>query len=108
MMAEVPQIELVIIDDSLISSFLADGRFLKAFPCLDVGARQLVGNTAGPGCPKCKQKAMAQRRTQVMTNIKICLQQLATPKKIELKTLLNAVRVRITRKGIRGDIVITY
>jgi hypothetical protein len=94
--------ELAIIEDSTILTMLRDPRFTEAIPCL-ANKLALFKQAAG-GCGTCAQKRKEKQRTE-MAKIKSCLAALAPDKKVALKQLLDAKKVRVTYVNAAGTVV---
>lgn len=95
-------IELAVIEDSTILTMLRDPRFTETVPCL-YNKAGLFQTTSG-GCGSCARKRQEKQRAE-MARIKSCLAAMSAEKKIALKQLLNAKKVRINYASSTGKVV---
>lgn len=79
---------LVYLDEARINAMLEDGRFLQAFPFL-----QVLKNQKAAQCSSCSRRA-AQVSLDY-NSIKQQFAQMPDPLKLQLKQLLDAAKVRI-------------
>lgn len=93
---------LVTIEDSTILTMISDPRYADTIPCL-MNKAELFKKQA-VGCGACARKRQQKQREE-MARIKSCLGALSSDKKIELKQLLNAQKVRVTFTGPSGNVV---
>jgi hypothetical protein len=93
---------LVTIEDSTILTMIADSRFADTIPCL-MNKAELFKKQA-TGCGACARKRQQKQRDE-MAKIKSCLGALSSDKKIELKQLLGAQKIRITFARPGGEVV---
>ena len=93
---------LVTLEDSTILTMIQDSRFADVIPCL-MNKAELFKKSA-TGCGACARKRQARQREE-MTRIKSCLGSLSSDKKIQLKQLLDAQKVRITFTRPGGEVV---
>jgi hypothetical protein len=93
--------ELVVVEDGTILMMLRDSRYAD-IPCLTNKAA-VFQNTA-TGCSACARKRKQKQREE-MARIKSCLAVLAPEKKILLKQLLDARKVRVTYVRADGEVV---
>lgn len=93
---------LVTIEDSTILTMIQDARFADTIPCL-MNKAELFKKGAG-GCGACARKRQQKQREE-MARIKSCLGALSAEKKLALKQLLNAQKVRVTFQRPGGDVV---
>lgn len=94
--------ELAIIEDSTILTMIRDPRFTETVPCL-YNKAGLFQSTGG-GCGSCARKRQAKQRAE-LARIKTCLASMSAEKKIALKQLLNAKKVRISYVNASGNVV---
>lgn len=98
--------ELIRIDDAKLKQLLRDDRFVRAFPCVSNGERQLRGLKTS--CGRCARRVNNQRR-RVYAALRNCLATLPVDKRRQLKQFLGAKKVRIVRKNAKGvNVQVTY
>ena len=99
-------INLLVIEDRIIQTMLGDPRFLAAIPCLSPQAQAL--KDVPKRCGSCGAKR-ANARGKILQQVRQCIGSLPANKKVELKTLLNAKRLRLIAPNGRGkSIVLTF
>lgn len=94
--------DLVTIEDSTILTMLNDKAFSQAIPCLFNKVHLFSGG--GGGCGACRRKR-EQRMRDEMAKIKSCLAALDSDKKLQLKQLLGAKKVRVVFARPGGEVV---
>lgn len=93
---------LLVIEDALIASMSANPVFLKELPFLaGIGRANAAAGTKK--CGRCGSKASPQNTAYVAARRAIA--QLPADKKIKLKQLLNAERVRIRYRDDRNQMI---
>jgi hypothetical protein len=93
--------DLVVIEDSTITSMVNDEKFNKTIPCLINQAGSVI--PAPTGCGSCARKR-AEASRQAIRRIKECLAGMSPEKKSELKQLLNAQKVKVVFATATGQI----
>lgn len=94
--------DLVVIEDSTILTMLADQKFASVIPCFF--NKQEVFRNGPVSCGACARKRQQRQRTE-MAKIKSCLAAMTADKKVLLKQLLDAKKVRVTFVKPGGEIV---
>ena len=94
--------ELVVIEDSTVLMMARDARYTNAIPCL--ANKGDVFKPISGGCGACARKRQ-QKQRQAMATVKSCLAALSPEKKLELKQLLGAKKVRVVYSRAGGEIV---
>jgi hypothetical protein len=94
--------DMVVLEDSTIISLLNDPSYAESIPCF-YNKRDLF-KTNGGGCSACAQKKQEKRRS-AMAQIKSCLAGMSAEKKTQLKSLLDAKKVRVIYVNAGGQVV---
>lgn len=94
--------ELVVLEDSTIISLLSDPAYAESIPCFH-NKRDMFRSTGG-GCSACAKKRQEKRRNN-MAQIKSCLAGMSSEKKMLLKNLLDAKKVRVIYVNAGGQVV---
>lgn len=94
--------DLVVLEDSTIISLLNDPTYAESIPCF-YNKRELF-RTNNNGCGACAQKRQEKRRS-AMAQIKSCLAGLSSEKKTQLKSLLDAKKIRVVYVNAGGQVV---
>jgi len=94
--------EMVVLEDSTIISLLNDPTYAESIPCF-YNKRDVLKSTGG-GCSACAQKKQEKRRN-AMAQIKSCLAGMSSEKKTQLKSLLDAKKVRVIYVNSGGQVV---
>jgi hypothetical protein len=94
-------VALVVLEESTIIRLINDQRFSSTIPCL-MNKKDLF--KVGGSCGACARKRQSKQR-QDMARIKVCLANMDHEKKAELKTLLDAEKVRVIYADSAGKIV---
>lgn len=95
--------DLIIIEDSTISSMLRDNRYVSSFPCLKTAADRL--KNMQPGCGRCGRKTAGRTQTNIIQDAKNCLRELSPEGRTKLKALIGAKKYRIVYKDNAGRIM---
>lgn len=94
--------ELLVLEDSTIISLLNDPAYAESIPCF-YNKRDLF-KTSGGSCSACAQKRQEKRRS-AMAQIKSCLAGMSNEKKMQLKAMLDAQKVRVVYVNAGGQVV---
>lgn len=94
--------DLVVLEDSTILTMISDTQYSSKIPCL--ANKKDVFRTSAGGCGTCARKRQEKQRYE-MARIKSCLAALSAEKKMELKKLLDADKVRVVFVNTSGKVV---
>lgn len=94
--------DMIVLEDSTILSMLNDPIYSESIPCF-YNKRDLFRSN-GNGCSACAQKRQEKRRS-AMAQIKSCLAGLSVEKKTQLKSLLDAKKIRVVYVNSGGQVV---
>ncbi len=94
--------EMVVLEDSTIISLLNDRAYAESIPCFHNKRDVLTSKSSG--CSACAQKRQEKRRN-AMAQIKSCLAGMSAEKKAQLKSLLDAKKVRVIYVNSGGQVV---
>jgi hypothetical protein len=94
--------DLVVLEDNTIISLLNDPSYAESIPCF-YNKRELF-RTTNNGCGACAHKRQEKRRS-AMAQIKSCLAGMSSEKKMQLKSLLDAKKVRVVYVNAGGQVV---
>jgi len=91
--------DLLVIDNAVVDALLANPAVREAFPSCFAALAQI--KPARAGCSSCQQRAVDGHRAAAYQTTRSCLAHLANDKKILLKQLLGARRVRLVDNRMR-------
>lgn len=95
--------DLIVIEDSTISSMLRDNRYVLAFPCLKTAADRI--KNLQPGCGRCGRRTSNRTQTSIIQDAKNCIRELSAEGRNKLKSLIGAKKYRIVYKDNAGRIM---
>lgn len=94
--------DLVVLEDNTILSLLSNPAYAESIPCF-YNKRELFRTDSG-GCSACAHKRQEKRRS-AMAQIKSCLAGMSGEKKMQLKALLDAKKIRVVYVNAGGQVV---
>ncbi|NDD52486.1 hypothetical protein EBZ39_01160 [bacterium] len=95
--------DMVVLEDSTIISLLNDPTYSESIPCF-YNKREILKSNESGGCSACAHKRQ-ERRRNAMAQIKSCLAGMSSEKKTQLKSLLDAKKVRVIYVNAGGQVV---
>lgn len=90
--------DLLVLEDGVVRAMIQDAAYRAVFPFLQKAADKL---TSG-GCGRCNRQRH-QAEANLMTEVKQAIASMPSSKKIELKKMLQANKVRLHYRTVSGQ-----